>query len=81
MISKELINHFERLRIARGGLSQLDFIEGIISITQYRRYLKGDSKLPFRVIVELSNRLGLKYDYVLDQIDVSMECPHFFKQF
>lgn len=70
MLRTELINYFERLRILRGGISQLDFIDGIISPTQYRRYLNGESKLPFRVIVALSDRLGLKYDYVLDQLDV-----------
>lgn len=69
MISTDLIDYFEMLRVARGGISQVDFIGGIISMTQYRRYLKGDAKLPFRVIVAFSNRLGLKYDYVLDQID------------
>lgn len=69
MVSTDLIDYFEMLRVARGGISQVDFIGGIISMTQYRRYLKGDAKLPFRVIVAFSNRLGLKYDYVLDQID------------
>lgn len=69
MVSTELIDYFEMLRIARGGMSQVDFIGGIISMTQYRRYLNGDAKLPFRVIVAFSNRLGLKYDYILDQID------------
>ena len=71
MISKDLTVYFDELRIKRGGISQLDLIEGITSATQFRRYLNGKSKLPFRVIVAFSERLGLKYDYVLDNLDIT----------
>jgi|SRR5690554_2328765 len=70
MLSKELIDYFEKLRSNR-GISQLSFIEDIVSPTQYRRYLNAESNLPLRVIVAFSERLGLKYDYVLDHFDLA----------
>lgn len=42
-----------------------------MSPTQYRRYLNGESKLSLGVIVAFSERLGLKYDYVLDHFDLA----------
>lgn len=68
MLRKELARYFEKLRFER-GMSQETFIGDTISISQYKRYLNGTNAMPFRVIVELSSQLGLKYDYILDEFD------------
>ena len=38
-------------------LSRIDFIDGIISLSQYKRYLKGNASIPNNVVIELANRL------------------------
>ncbi|MBN3490236.1 hypothetical protein JV173_01790 [Acholeplasma equirhinis] len=70
MLYKELAFYFERLRYER-GFSQESFIFDIVSISQYKRYLKGHPPIPFPVMVALSNRLGLKYDYILEELDIA----------
>lgn len=70
MLSNELAMYFERLRFER-GFSQESFDYGIVSISQYKRYLKGHGSMSLKTIVELSNRLGLKYDYILDEFDLA----------
>jgi transcriptional regulator with XRE-family HTH domain len=70
MISSTLIIYIERLRIAR-HISQETFVDGVVSIRQYRRYLKGESEVPFSVIHQLTSKLGLKTDTILREFEVA----------
>lgn len=70
MLREELARYFDKLRFER-GFSQERFVDDIISLSQFKRYLKGKNAMPLRIIVELSNQLGLKYDYVLDEFDLA----------
>lgn len=62
--SKDLSLFFDTLRFER-GLSQEDFVFDVVSIRQYRRYLKGECKIPESVISQLSKRLGFKPEHII----------------
>jgi hypothetical protein len=62
--SRELALFFDRLRLER-GMSQLDFIFGIVSIRQYRRYLSGDSMIPQDIVGMLAKKLGFKPEHII----------------
>lgn len=62
--SKKLALYFDRLRKLR-KLSQETFVLDIISIRQYRRYLRGECELTQAVINALAKRLGFKPEYVI----------------
>lgn len=70
MKSKELCTYLERLRSAR-SISQENFTDEIVSLRQYRRYLKGESDIPFQIIHQLSERLGVKTDNLLREFEVA----------
>ncbi len=55
--SKDLALYFEKLRFDR-QLTQEVFVEGIVSLRQYRRYLKGDSHISQDVVNQFCERLG-----------------------
>jgi len=60
--------YLEQLRSAR-HISQLSFVEDIISLRQYRRYLKGESDIPFSVVAQLASKLGIKTDTILREFE------------
>ena len=62
--SKELSLYFDKLRYER-NMTQEVFVTGIISIRQFRRYLKGECDIPQSVINQLSRRLGFKPEHVI----------------
>lgn len=62
--SKELMFYFDKIRIAR-KMTIDDFIFGIISERQYRRYIRGETNLNPQVISAFSDRLGQKTEHVL----------------
>ena len=62
--SKELSHYFDKLRYER-NMTQETFVTGIISIRQFRRYLKGECDIPQDIINQLSRRLGFKPEYVV----------------
>lgn len=70
MKSKELSTYLERLRSAR-GISQYNFIEDVVSIRQYRRYLRGESDIPFQVVNQLSEKLGVNADLLLREFEIA----------
>jgi transcriptional regulator with XRE-family HTH domain len=70
MKSNTLCIYIESLRIAR-HISQEAFLHEIVSIRQYRRYLRGESDIPFSVISQLTARLGLKTDTILREFEVA----------
>lgn len=59
MKSREICNYLEQLRAAR-NISQESFTQNVTSLRQYRRYLTGESDIPFPVIDQLCNRLGVQ---------------------
>jgi len=66
--SKELCVYLERLRSAR-NISQESFTDEIVSLRQYRRYLSGESDIPFQIIHQLTVKLGVKTDTLLRDFD------------
>lgn len=68
--SKELAMFFDTIRYQR-GMTQLDFVEGIISIRQYRRYLSGESKMTQDIINQLSRKLGFKPEHIILDFEAS----------
>ncbi len=68
MKSKELCVYLERLRSAR-NISQEAFTDEIVSLRQYRRYLSGESDIPFQIIHQLTVKLGIKTDSLLRDFD------------
>lgn len=70
MKSKEICIFLERLRSAR-NLSQESFTDEIVSLRQYRRYLSGESEVPFQVIDQLSEKIGIKTDNLLREFEIA----------
>lgn len=70
MKSKELCIYLERLRSAR-NISQEEFTNGVVSLRQYRRYLNGESDLPFQVIDRLTSKIGVKTDNLLREFEIA----------
>lgn len=70
MKSNGLCIYIESLRIAR-HMSQETFLHDIISIRQYRRYLKGESDIPFNIVHQLTSKIGMKTDAVLREFEVA----------
>ncbi len=70
MKSQDLCGYLERLRSAR-NISQEIFTNGIVSLRQYRRYLSGESDIPFQVVDKLSDRLGVQTINLLGEIEAT----------
>ncbi len=68
MKSEELCIYIERLRSAR-NISQETFTEGVVSLRQYRRYLNGESDIPFQIIHRLTTKIGIKTDNLLREFE------------
>lgn len=68
MESRELCTYIERFRSAR-KVSQENLVSGIVSIRQYRRYLNGESDMPFHIFVQMVDKLGLKTESVLREME------------
>ena len=70
MKSKELSNYLERLRAAR-NISQESFTNGITSLRQYRRYLSGESDIPFQIVDLLCERLGIQTINLIRELETA----------
>ncbi len=70
MKSFELTNYLERLRAAR-NISQEFFTTGITSLRQYRRYLSGESDIPFQVIDKFCDRLGIQTINLMRELETA----------
>lgn len=70
MKSNGLCIYLEQIRSAR-NISQLSFVADVVSLRQYRRYLKGESDIPFNVVHQLTSKLGLKTDTILREFEVA----------
>ena len=70
LYSKELALYFDMLRFHR-NMTQESFTADIVSLRQYRRYLKGQYQIPQYVVNQLSNRLGFKPEYLLLEFEAS----------
>lgn len=62
--SMQFALYFDRLRFEK-GLTQEEFVESIISLRQYRRYLNGTSNMPQDIIDSFSRRLGYRPHHVM----------------
>lgn len=73
MKSRELCILLDDLRQTK-KLSMESYIDGIVSLRQYKRYLYGTSEMPYKIFLKLSDRLGwnpMNILYELDQKKVS----------
>jgi len=70
MKSNTLCILIEQMRSAR-NISQTEFVGDVISMRQYRRYLKGESDLPFTVLDQLAAKLGLTTDTILREFETA----------
>jgi len=68
MDSQELCIYIERFRSAK-KISQENLTEGIVSLRQYRRYLNGESDMPFHIFLQMVDNLGLKTETVLREME------------
>ena len=62
--TKELARYIEKLRSFR-NVTQEEFVDGVISLRQYRRYLQGTSALQMKIIKQLSKKLGFNPEFLL----------------
>ncbi|VEU82227.1 hypothetical protein [Acholeplasma hippikon] len=62
--SKELAHYFDMLRVSR-KMTLEDLTHEIVSIRQFRRYIRGEYQMPQIVFNKLSTRLGFKPEHVL----------------
>jgi len=70
MKNNGLCIYLEQLRSAR-HISQFSFVDEVISLRQYRRYLKGESDIPFSVVAQLAAKLGIKTDTILREFEIA----------
>lgn len=54
--SREFALFIDGIRLER-DISRVDLIDGIISLSQYKRYLRGVASIPNNVVIELADRL------------------------
>lgn len=54
--SREFALFIDGIRIER-GLSRIDLIDEVVSLSQYKRYLRGVAPIPNNVVIELADRL------------------------
>src|SRR5690606_12542881 len=62
--TKELARYIEKLRSLR-NISQEDFVDGVVSLRQYRRYMQGTSAIQMKIIKQLAEKLSFKPVYIL----------------
>ncbi|MDY0294879.1 MAG: hypothetical protein RBQ71_03625 [Acholeplasmataceae bacterium] len=62
--SKNFALYFDRLRYEK-GMTQEEFVDQIISMRQFRRYLNGSSYMPHDVITKFSERLGYRPQHMI----------------
>jgi len=70
MKSQELCIYLEQLRAAR-NISQELFTNGVVSLRQYRRYLNGESDIPFQVLDQLSDKLSIQTINLLKELETA----------
>lgn len=70
MKSREICNYLEQLRSAR-NISQEAFTQNVTSLRQYRRYLTGESDIPFPILDQLCGRLGVQTMNFIMEIEIA----------
>ncbi len=70
----ELIIYIDHLRSLK-NISQDQFVEGVISLRQYHRYIAGKSSFPYSLFEPLSKKLNISFDIILEnfQMDKKLE--------
>ncbi|MDG0889000.1 hypothetical protein [Paracholeplasma manati] len=68
MISREMCVLLDDFR-AKKNLSMLNFIDGVVSLRQYKRYLYGTSEMPFKMFVELCDRVSVEPLYMVYELE------------
>lgn len=68
MGTNDLIFYLDKLRMLK-NISQEDFVDGIISLRQYHRYIAGTSTFPFELFDKFSSRLDLRAEILLQNFE------------
>ncbi|MDY0211001.1 MAG: helix-turn-helix transcriptional regulator [Acholeplasma sp.] len=68
----KLLMFMDNLRHER-KVSQENFLYDIVSQRQYYRYLNGESLPPFDIVIELSKRLDMTFDRLINQFQQASE--------
>lgn len=66
--SQHLAFYIDRLRSMR-NLSVEEFLDGIVSSRQFRRYIGGDSQMSYVILDKLSRRLGFNAENVIMELE------------
>lgn len=59
MESREIVISLEEIRKGK-KITMESFINEVVSIRQYKRYLYGEAEIPYHILVKLSKQLGIK---------------------
>ncbi len=64
-----LILYIDNLRLMK-NISQEEFVDGIISLRQYHRYISGKSNFPYHLFNAFSAKLNLDFNVILNNFDI-----------
>lgn len=68
MNSRDICIALDDFRVKR-KITREEFLDGVISIRQYKRYLYGETEMPFQILVKLSDKLNTKPYNLLYEIN------------
>lgn len=66
--SREIALFIEKLREYR-NISQEEFLDDIVSMRQYRRYMNGDSTLSYVILDKLAIKLGFNAEFIIMELE------------
>ncbi|VEU79917.1 helix-turn-helix domain-containing protein [Haploplasma axanthum] len=66
--SREIALFIEKLREYR-NISQEEFLDDIVSMRQYRRYMNGDSTLSYVILDKLAIKLGFDAEFIIMELE------------
>ena len=70
MISRDLCLLLDSIR-KKKNISMNDFVFDVVSLRQYKRYLYGTSEMPYKIFMDLSNKLNVDPMQILLEIEKS----------
>jgi tetratricopeptide (TPR) repeat protein len=68
MISREMCILLDDFRTKK-NTSMIKFTDGVVSLRQYKRYLYGTSEMPFKMFVELCERISLDPMFMVYELE------------
>jgi hypothetical protein len=68
MKTRNLCLYLDKIREAK-NITRVDFLHDVVSVRQYKRYLYGESEMPYSIVEKLCNKLGVKFYHILNDFD------------